>query len=263
MSRRLALVALLVPAGLLGACGSGKNPVSVPSAEPPVAPAPASPAPAGGAEGTTAPASESEAEGRAASPAAAFVPRPPIVQWRIPFTAKRRREMAADSLRHYGESEWRLIDPQVIVEHWTQTPSSKATREVFLPDEPDSELHERPGTCSHFVISRTGTIYQLVDLGTRCRHAFGLNWTAIGIEHVGYSDAEVMGNSRQLAASLALTRWLRCRFGIPVRNVIGHAETARSPYWRELKRKGRDTHDDMARRAMSAYRSRLARRGCA
>ena len=249
------LAALLALAG----CG-GDDSVSVPTAEPTVAQQPAPAAPAGGAEGTTAPTPPREAEGEAG---AAGVPRPPIVQWRIPFGAQRRREMAAYSLRHYGESEWRLIDPQVIVEHWTQTPSSKATREVFLPDEPDSELHERPGTCSHFVISRTGTIYQLVDLGTRCRHAFGMNWTAIGIEHVGYSDAEVMGDRRQLAASLALTRWLRCRYGMPVRNVIGHAETAHSPYWREIRRKGRDTHDDMGPRAMNAYRARLARRGCA
>ena len=255
MRRRFALLGLVALAG----CGGGGDAVEVPSANPTVAQRPPAPATGGGAEGTAAPARGAEAEGEAAG----VVPRPPIVQWRIPFTDKRRREMAAYSLRHYGESEWRLTDPQVIVEHWTQTPSVRATRDIFVPDKADAELHERPGTCSHFVIAQSGTIYQLVDLGTRCRHAFAMNWTAIGIEHVGYSDAEVMGNPRQLAASLALTRWLRCRYGIAVRNVIGHAETARSPYWRELKRKGRDTHDDMGPRAMNAYRSRLARRGCA
>jgi N-acetylmuramoyl-L-alanine amidase-like protein len=254
MRRGLATLALVALAG----CGGGGDSVRVPSANPTVAQRPA-PAPAGGAEGTTTPAAE-EPEGESA---AEVVPRPPIVQWRIPFGDKRRREMAAYSLRHYGESEWRLIDPQVVVEHWTQTSSVRATRDIFVPDKADAELHERPGTCSHFVIARSGTIYQLVDLGTRCRHAFAMNWTAIGIEHVGYSDADVMDNPRQLAASLALTRWLRCRYGIPVRNVIGHAETARSPYWREIRRKGRDTHDDMGPRAMSQYRSRLARHGCA
>ena len=31
-----------------------------------------------------------------------------------------------------------------------------------------------------------------------CRHTVGLNYTSIGIEHVGLSDAEVLGNPRQL-----------------------------------------------------------------
>ena len=252
--RRWALIGLAVLAG----CGSDGESVSIPTVGPTVAEQPTAPPPRGGAEGTTAPPSEPEAE-----LAAETVPRPPIVQWRIPFGAVRRREMAAYSLRHYGESEWRLIDPQLVVEHWTQTSSARATRDIFVPDRADPELHEKPGTCSHFVIAQSGTIYQLVDLGTRCRHAFGVNWTAIGIEHVGYSDAEVIGNRRQLAASLALTRWLRCRYGIAVRNVIGHAETARSSYWQEIRRGSRDTHDDMTTRTMNGYRARLARRGCA
>ena len=254
--RRALATALGVGLVGLAACGGGDESVSVPSATPTVAGITTESH--GGAEGS--PATIETPARPAARPAGAR--RPPIVQWRIPFPPKRKRETAAYSLRHYGDREWRLLDPQLIVEHWTQTPSARATREVFLPDRRDGELHELPGTCSHFVIGRSGTIYQLVDLGTRCRHAFGVNWTAIGIEHVGYSDAEILGNRRQLAASLALTRWLRCRYGISVGNVIGHAETSRSPYWRELRRKGRDTHDDMRPRAMRSYRASLARAGC-
>ena len=170
--------------------------------------------------------------------------------------------MAAYSLRHYGEREWRLRDPQLIVEHWTQTPSASATRDVFVPDKRDGELHELPGDVLPLRDRPVGRDLPARRPGTRCRHAFGVNWTAIGIEHVGYSDAEVMGNRRQLAASLALTRWLRCQYGIPTRDVIGHAETARSPYWREIKRKGRDTHDDMGPKAMRRYRATLARSPC-
>jgi N-acetylmuramoyl-L-alanine amidase len=51
----------------------------------------------------------------------------------------------------------------------------------------------------------TGTIYQLVRLPLSCRHTVGLNWTAIGIEHVGTSDREILSNQRQLRASLELT----------------------------------------------------------
>ncbi len=255
--RRAAPAAGLAALALAG-CGGSSDSVSVPTAAPTVAQVTTEAH--GGAEGATVPAASTTTAPATAAPSGA--PRPHIVQWRIPFTAKRKREMAAYSKRHYGDYQWRLRNPQLIVEHWTETPSARSTRDVFLPDRADPELHELPGTCSHFVIARGGTIYQLVDLSIRCRHAFGMNWTAIGIEHVGYSDSDVMNDPRQLAASLALTRWLRCQYGIPVRNVIGHAETARSPFWRELHRKGRDTHDDMKTKAMRVYRSKLASRSC-
>jgi hypothetical protein len=113
------------------------------------------------------------------------------------------------------------------------------------------------------VVSRDGTIFQLVPLGTMCRHTLGLNYTAIGIEHVGFSDGQVLGNPREFAASLRLTRWLRCLYGIPVRNVIGHAEALSSPYHRErVARLRNQTHGDLARPAMTRYRARLARMPC-
>lgn len=253
--RRLVLaLALLALAG----CGADDGEVSVPRAAPTVASAPATTttAPQGGAEGT-------DTTTAAAEPEPAGAPRPPIVQRRIPYGAKRRADMAAYSLRHYGEREWRL-DPMAIVEHWTAGDTVQHAYDIFTPNRRDSELHELPGTCSHFVISARGTIYQLVGAGVRCRHAFGMNHVAIGIEHVGRSDAQVMGNRRQLAASLALTRWLACRYGIPVRYAIGHAETIRSPFYTEVhpERHSRSTHDDFGRPAMRRYRAALARRAC-
>ena len=105
--------------------------------------------------------------------------------------------------------------------------------DTFSRNAPDLELHELPGVCSHFVIDRDGTIYRLVPTTIMCRHTVGLNYTAIGIEHVGQSDAQVMGDRRQLAASLRLTRALQGRYGIATRNVIGHNESLSSPYHRE------------------------------
>ena len=67
-----------------------------------------------------------------------------------------------------------------------------------------------------------------------CRHTVGLNWTAIGIEHVGMTDAEVMRNPRQMAASLALTAWLMSRFHIKLGDVIGHNESLTSRFHKEL-----------------------------
>jgi N-acetylmuramoyl-L-alanine amidase len=104
---------------------------------------------------------------------------------------------------------------------------------------------------------------QMVPVSIMCRHTVGLNYTAIGIEHVGFRDADVLSNTRELRASLRLTRWLRCRFGIPVRNVIGHNESLSSPYHREnVAALRRQTHGDWVRASMQRYRARLSRLPC-
>jgi beta-N-acetylhexosaminidase len=150
----------------------------------------------------------------------------------------------------------------VIVIHFTETPDFRSTYNTFAPDAPDVELHELPGTCAHFVIDQAGTIHQLVSLGVMCRHTVGLNWTAIGIEHVGFSDAQVLGDRRQISASLRLVRWLRCRFHIRVRNVIGHNESLTSPYHHEDVASLRtQTHSDFNHADMETYRSRLRQTG--
>jgi N-acetylmuramoyl-L-alanine amidase len=186
--------------------------------------------------------------------------RPPIHSDRIPFPAHRVAEMRAYARRHYGLDTAALRHPKVIVEHVTAVNSYRATWNTFASDAPDPELHERPGTCAHFVIDRRGVIHQLVPLRLMCRHTVGLNWTAIGIEHVGLSDAQVMGDAKQLRASLRLTRWLQRRFGILTRNVIGHAESLSSPYHHErVARLRHQTHGDMQHAAMVRYRRLLGR----
>ena len=183
----------------------------------------------------------------------------------IPFGPRRKQEMAAYARRHYGsfmKPTWRLRDPHVIVIHYTETPSFQATYNTFAPDIPDPELHELPNPCAHFVIDRAGVIHQLVPVGIMCRHTVGLNWTAIGIEHVGYSDGEVLDDARQMSASLRLVRWLRCRFDIPVVDVIGHNESLSSPYHREdVPSLRTQTHADFDHADMRSYRHRLTRTG--
>ena len=78
-----------------------------------------------------------------------------------------------------------------------------------------------------------GTIYQLVPLTTSCRHTVGLNWTAIGIEHVGTSDrrSSQPAPARGVARADALADE---HYGIRLRNVIGHNESLTSPYHNEL-----------------------------
>ena len=176
----------------------------------------------------------------------------------IPYGPERRADMAAYARRHYGIDDYRLMRPRVIVQHYTVTDTFQPVFDYFSVNRPDPELGELPGVCSHYAIDRDGTIYQLVQTSLMCRHTVGLNWTAIGIEHVGRSDAQVMGNARQLAASLRLTRMLQGRHRIPTRNVIGHNENRSSPFHRErVARLRTQTHGDFPKAVMDGYRRRL------
>jgi N-acetylmuramoyl-L-alanine amidase len=189
---------------------------------------------------------------------AATPPPPPIVRHYIPYPAQRKREMRAYARRHYGIDDWRLRNPKVIVEHIAVAGSASAVFATFAPDVPDVELHELPGVCSHFVVGADGKVVQMVPLAIMCRHTVGLNYTSIGIEHVGLSDGALLGSPDQLAASLRLTRWLQGREGIATGYVIGHAESLSSPYHRErVERLKRQTHGDMSRKTMRRYRARL------
>lgn len=168
--------------------------------------------------------------------------------------------MRAYARRHYGIDSFRLTRPRVIVEHYTASNSFGSAYETFARDIPDVELNELPGVCAHYVVDRDGAIHQLVPATVMCRHTVGLNYTAIGIEHVGTSDGQVMGNRRQLRSSLLLTRMFQGRYRIRTQDVIGHNESLSSPYHRErVARLRRQTHGDFRRAAMRRYRRALGR----
>ena len=112
----------------------------------------------------------------------AVAPKPHVLWKPIPYGPKRKAEMASYAEKHYGIHSWRL-HPKVIVEHYT---AAKLLRGVehLRREHADPELGELPGTCAHFIVDRNGRIYQLVRLNVMCRHTVGLNYVAIGIEHV-------------------------------------------------------------------------------
>jgi beta-N-acetylhexosaminidase len=194
----------------------------------------------------------------------AVATRPPIVQRPIPFGAKRQQEMTAYAQRHYGIDTYKLVAPKVIVEHYTVTSTFAAAYNTFVADVADSELHELPGTCAHFIVDKNGTIYQLVPLSIMCRHTVGLNFTAIGIEQVGMTAQEILSRPRQVKAIVALSAWLRCRQHIAMSDVIGHAESLGSPYHHEnVARLTTQTHGDWTHAEMPALRSRIRKLACA
>ena len=171
--------------------------------------------------------------------------------------------MTSYSKRHYGTSHYGLHNPKVIVEHLTESSTYGPVWSMFAQDVADSELHELPGVCSHFVIDQNGKIHQLVPIRLMCRHTVGLNWTSIGIEHVGFNPSDVLGRAKVMRASLRLTNWLRCREGIAVKNVIGHNESLKSPYHHErVARLRGQTHDDFPTSSMRKYRAALRKLTC-
>jgi N-acetylmuramoyl-L-alanine amidase len=198
----------------------------------------------------------------AASPAGATAAKPPLHKKLIPYTKQRKRDMAAYSKRHYGHYKWQLVDPKLVVMHYAEAGSIGSIYNTFAPNHPDPEFHETPNVCSHFGISARGGIYKFVPVSVRCRHVVGLNHVAIGIEHVGFSDGDVLNRQAQLNASLQLTQWLRCRFGLPIEQVIGHNESLSSPFYKELdpRFKGQ-THGDFNKASMDVYRGKLQNLG--
>src|SRR3954466_3910329 len=200
--------------------------------------------------------------GAASTPSAktSSATKPQINKKLIPYPKKRKREMAAYSKRHYGQYKWRLNSPQVIVIHFAEAGSISAIFNTFRTDRPDVEFHELPNVCSHYAVAASGAVFKFVPPTIRCRHTVGLNWTAIGVEHVGFSDQDILGRPAQLNGSLRLVQWLRCRFGISVDNVIGHNESLSSPFYKELdpRFKGQ-THGDWTHADMNTYRADLAK----
>ena len=193
---------------------------------------------------------------------AAAAAKPAIQKKLIPYPKSRKRDMARYSKRHYGHFKWRLANPKLVVMHYAEAGSIGSIYNTFAPNHPDPEFKEKPNVCSHFAVSGGGGVFKFVPVSTRCRHVVGLNHVAIGVEHVGFSDSDVLNRTAQLNASLKLSQWLRCRFGIPVEGVIGHNESLSSPYYKELDRRFRGrTHGDFKKPSMDRYRGDLQKLG--
>ncbi|HEX2127618.1 MAG TPA: N-acetylmuramoyl-L-alanine amidase [Solirubrobacterales bacterium] len=187
-----------------------------------------------------------------AFPAAAQA-RPAIEHDRLAYWPQRVESAREWSLFMHGTDRFR---PRLIVEHWTE--GDRRYQAVnFWNSGPD-----RPW--AHFLIDRRGRVTQFASLTTLARQAMGVSPWAIGIEHVGRSDGEVMTNPAMRRASYELTCWLRRRLDIPTRGVIGHAEITSHPRfhltpagWEWIHSTGHTFHPDFSRPTMQRYRERL------
>lgn len=203
--------------------------------------------------------------GEAASEAAerGRLDRPPTRWDPISYGRERKRQMASYSRRHYGQRKWRLRKPRALVLHYTAGSTYSSAWSTFQANEP--ALGERPGVCAHFVVDKDGTIYQLVRMSVRCRHAIGLNHLSLGIEmvqeEVGGPRATakvILRRKRQARAAVRLAAWLKQRYRIKMRNLIGHAMANASPLF-EDRAGWRNDHADWQRPEVRSFRHRVAR----
>lgn len=127
----------------------------------------------------------------------------------------------------YGlEKELPIIEPKIVVLHWTAIPtlkdSYKAFRNVELP-KTRSEI-AGAGTLNvsaHFLVDRNGKIYRLMPETIMARHVIGLNHVAIGVENVGGTKRTPL-TKKQLRANIWLVEYLNKKYDIEY--VIGHHE---------------------------------------
>jgi N-acetylmuramoyl-L-alanine amidase len=188
---------------------------------------------------------------------------PAIVDAPMAWSAERERLTLAYRRQHSDPDAADLvIDPRVIVLHYTAGGSAAGTRRYF--DNVRIEAARKQlaaagvvNVSAHFIVDRDGTIYQLQPPTRFARHCIGLNHLAIGIENVGDEAAYPLTDA-QVAADAALVRMLARRYRIT--HLLGHQEVMKfrdHPYYVERDAGYKNDKPDPGRRFMALVRARV------
>ncbi|MDQ7823408.1 MAG: peptidoglycan recognition family protein [Candidatus Eremiobacteraeota bacterium] len=129
---------------------------------------------------------------------------------------------------HYNERTM-VLTPKMIVLRSTYSPTLEPVWDMFyrgsLYDEGDEGLLYGH-LSAHFIIDRNGIITQTLPLNVRSKGAYGVNHQALTIELLGATSQELLENSLQKKALLALLSELMKKFSIPISKIYGHCEVA-------------------------------------
>jgi N-acetylmuramoyl-L-alanine amidase len=194
-------------------------------------------------------------------PAIAIVDAP--MKW-----SARREALTLDYRRAHSDRAAKdlIIEPRVVLLHYTAGGSAKSTRSYMDNVEIEAERPElrKAGlvnVSSHYVIDRDGTIYRLQPETRFARHCIGLNHLAIGIENVG-DDNKWPLTDAQVAANAALIEELAARF--PITHVLGHFEAMKfrdHAYYVELDPAYKNSKPDPGAAFMAKVRAKITRLG--
>lgn len=144
----------------------------------------------------------------------------------IVFDQERRELSLAYLEERYGvEKEEPVIEPRIIVLHWTAIPTLEASFNAMNPARlpgarGDIDSASALNVSTQFLVDRDGTIFRQLPDRTFARHVIGLNDNAIGVENVGSADQPL--TRAQLKANEAIVRYLASRYQI--KYLIGHYE---------------------------------------
>lgn len=157
-------------------------------------------------------------------------PYPPITERPIVWDSL-RQALTTDYLRqrHGLPAQRPVIQPKMVVVHWTAIPTLEGSFRAFDPPmlpgaRADIQQASPLNVSAHYLIDRDGSIYRLLPDTLMARHCIGLNWCAIGIENVGDGDKHPLTEA-QYHSNLQLIRALMQRH--PIQYVIGHHEYRR------------------------------------
>jgi N-acetylmuramoyl-L-alanine amidase len=153
-----------------------------------------------------------------------------------------------------------IIQPKIIILHWTGIPSFASTWNYFNRTRAEAARVElaaagEVNVSAHFLVDRDGTIYRVMPETWMARHCIGLNHVAIGIENVGDGEKFPLTEA-QVKSNAALVRYLAGKY--PITHLIGHQEYRRmegTPFFLELDPKYRNTKPDPGADFMSKVRA--------
>tara|TARA_B100000427_G_scaffold1598_1_gene1594 strand:+ start:3279 stop:3956 length:678 start_codon:yes stop_codon:yes gene_type:complete len=123
-----------------------------------------------------------------------------------PIQSEKRYTLMKDYANaHYGLDHANLINPKMIVIHYSAIATLKQTLSAFDRDQiPQSRdrlaSYGDVNVGTHYVVAKDGTIYQLLPTTLMARHVIGFNYTAIAIENVALdagrlTDAQIRSNA--------------------------------------------------------------------
>lgn len=156
-----------------------------------------------------------------------------------------------------------IIQPKMIILHWTGIPSFISTWNYFNRTRAEAARAElaaagEVNVSAQFLVDRDGTIYRLMPETWMARHCIGLNHVAIGVENVGDGEKFPLTQA-QVEANAALVRYLAGQY--PITHLIGHMEYRRmegTPFFLERDPKYRNTKPDPGADFMRKVRARVA-----
>lgn len=173
-----------------------------------------------------------------------------------------REELSLQYMRdRYGiEQEMPVIDPKMIVLHWTAIPTLEGSFAAFKDPVLPNVREEIAGAgnlnvSAHFLVDRDGQIYRLMPETVMARHVIGLNHVAIGVENVGGTETTPL-TREQLKANIKLVKYLKSKYDIQY--VIGHHEYANfegHTLWKEKDEGYRTTKYDPGEKFMKKIRA--------